>query len=140
MEVAKSSRARPIPMDICKIQITPLILGLLPEILFGWGASFYIAYFNQVALRVPYFVRWILRVVRKRPSQQLWRRDVCVSLIMKSFPFEVLLRLCSVDVLATVIVPRCSLHLFLRLSAFDVIHSHCVSDELWGVWRNVNHF
>ena len=140
VEVAKSPGARPVPMDICKIQIPSLVLGLLPEVFFGWGASFNIANFNQVALRIPNFVRGVLRVVRERPSQQLWRRDVCISLIMKSFPFEVLLRLCSVDVFATVIVPRCSLHFFLRLSAFNVVYSHLVSDELWGIWRHVNHF
>lgn len=68
MEVAKSPGARPVTMDICEIQITPLVLGLFPEILFGGGTSFYIAYFNQVAFRVSNFVRWVLRVVRERPS------------------------------------------------------------------------
>lgn len=87
MEVSKRPGPRSVAMNICKIQIPTLVLGLLPEVLFGGGASFYIAYFNQVALRVPHFVRWVLWVVRKRPSQQLWRRDVCVSLIMQSFPF-----------------------------------------------------
>lgn len=87
MEVAKSPGARPVAMDICEIQIAPLVLGLLPEVFFGGGTSIYITNFNQVAFRVPYFVRWVLGVVRERPSQQLGRRNVCVSLIMNSFPF-----------------------------------------------------